>query len=355
MTAFNLDQYLSEAIELLIKDALRGTLKNPRETAFFVQYGLAAKKAAGLRRRAAEAGGHIPAFLIASITDRCNLNCAGCYSRAQTNREPAPELGREDWARVFKEACELGISAILLAGGEPLMRADVLEEATRHPSILFPVFTNGTMLKDTGLFEKHRHLFPVISIEGNEVTTDARRGAGVYTRVMQVMESLKSKDLPFGLSVTVTNKNIAQVTAEKAAAKAREMGCKAIVFVEYVPITGPELALDDAGRRMLAERAALLRERQDIIIISFPGDEKESGGCLAAGRGFFHINARGGAEPCPFSPYSDSSVKTLPLRDVLQSPLFTRLRETGALFKEHSGGCALFEQAAFVQALSGKN
>ena len=44
---------------------------------------------------------------------------------------------------------------------------------------------------------------------------------------------------------------------------------------------------------------------EDMIVVSFPGDEKSSGGCLAAGRGFFHINSHGGAEPCPFSPYSE--------------------------------------------------
>jgi MoaA/NifB/PqqE/SkfB family radical SAM enzyme len=89
-----------------------------------------------------------------------------------------------------------------------------------------------------------------------------------------------------------------------------------------------------------------------MIIISFPGDEKESGGCLAAGRGFFHINATGGAEPCPFSPYSDTSLRTTSLKAVLNSPLFTRLREEGALDAEHTGGCALFAQAEYVERIA---
>jgi MoaA/NifB/PqqE/SkfB family radical SAM enzyme len=80
-----------------------------------------------------------------------------------------------------------------------------------------------------------------------------------------------------------------------------------------------------------------------MILVSFPGDEKESGGCLAAGRGFFHINAYGGAEPCPFSPHSGANLKTATLMQALQSPLFLSLREGDILRKEHSGGCALFE------------
>ena len=90
-----------------------------------------------------------------------------------------------------------------------------------------------------------------------------------------------------------------------------------------------------------------------MVFISFPGDEKSSGGCLAAGRGFFHINAFGGAEPCPFSPYSDTSLKNISLKDALNSPLFLKLRENGNLEKEHIGGCVLFEQEQEVKKLLG--
>ena len=88
-----------------------------------------------------------------------------------------------------------------------------------------------------------------------------------------------------------------------------------------------------------------------MVFISFPGDEKSSGGCLAAGRGFFHINSHGGAEPCPFSPYSDINVKNTSLRQALRSPLFTALREQNVLLEDHSGGCVLFERRETVEAL----
>ena len=57
----------------------------------------------------------------------------------------------------------------------------------------------------------------------------------------------------------------------------------------------------------------------DMIFVSFPGDEEMMGGCLASGRGFFHINANGGAEPCPFSPYSKLNLKTDSIETVLRS------------------------------------
>ena len=90
-----------------------------------------------------------------------------------------------------------------------------------------------------------------------------------------------------------------------------------------------------------------------MVYISFPGDEKSSGGCVAAGRGFFHINSHGGAEPCPFSPYSDVNVKDSSLREAIASPLFRALREEGLLSGEHEGGCVLYERRDKVEALAG--
>ena len=88
-----------------------------------------------------------------------------------------------------------------------------------------------------------------------------------------------------------------------------------------------------------------------MVYVSFPGDEKSSGGCVAAGRGFFHINSHGGAEPCPFSPYSDRNVRNTSLREALHSPLFTALRDGGVLMDDHEGGCVLYEKRQLVESL----
>ena len=87
------------------------------------------------------------------------------------------------------------------------------------------------------------------------------------------------------------------------------------------------------------------------MYVSFPGDEKSSGGCFAAGRGFFHINSHGGAEPCPFSPYSDINVRDTSLREAISSPLFTALRDGDILLDDHEGGCVLYQKKALVESL----
>lgn len=133
-----------------------------------------------------------------------------------------------------------------------------------------------------------------------------------------------------------------------------ERGCKLVVFVEFVPVTedGRELAPGEKERELLNDGIkCLCREYSEIVFVSFPGDEKSSGGCIAAGRGFFHINSHGGAEPCPFSPYSDINMRETSLRAAMKSRLFQALRDGNLLVDDHVGGCVLYEKREPVEEL----
>ena len=168
------------------------------------------------------------------------------------------------------------------------------------------------------------------------------------------MEQMKEHHLIFGASVTVTRENLVEVASAEFVNDLRSRGCRAIVYVEYVPVSEDSLSLAPGNeeRAYLDARLQSLRTaNEDMLFVFFPGDEKSSGGCLAAGRGFFHINAHGGAELCPFSPYSDINVKDTSLREALHSRLFTALRSGDMLTEEHTGGCVLFEQRRKVEAI----
>ena len=213
---FDLTAYLNQGAERLVHDILKATLRNPKETAFLRRYH-AAQPDMEKRRTALEAEGrHIPMFLIASITNACNLFCKGCYARAsgqcgQTCAEPLLDV--KQWGDIFSQAEQAGIPFILLAGGEPMMRPDVLRAAAEKKSILFPIFTNGTLIEGPllTLLDQHRNLVPVISLEGGEAATDRRRGNGTYRRAQAALHSLFEKRLLFGVSLTVTTENQPEV------------------------------------------------------------------------------------------------------------------------------------------------
>lgn len=358
MKDFELTSYLSSGVDKIVKDMLKVSLKYPQGRLSLMHYAAVQKKSKTLRMQSEKEGAHIPPFLIASITKQCNLHCKGCYAAACSSHPEKKELTDQEWGRIFSQAETLGVSFILLAGGEPLTRMDVLREAGNHRGLLFPVFTNGTMLNDDELelFFSNRNLLPILSIEGGRNITDARRGHGVYAKLLQAMDSFRKKGVLFGTSVTVTKENLKEVTSETFVTKLYGKGCKAVIYVEYVPVDQDtmDLAFDDADRRILDNHLMKLRIRQNqMMFLSFPGDEKSSGGCLAAGRGFFHINAYGGAEPCPFSAYSDTNVLHTGLQSALSSPLFLHLRTSGMLDAEHSGGCVLFQRDHLIRTYMG--
>ena len=359
MDNFDLQAYLTRGVERLVADSLRAALKNPKESAFLLRFAGAAKKASDKRGALEKEGLHVPPYLICSITSRCNLHCAGCYSRcegATVDAEPVRQLTAPDWDRIFGEAEELGLSYLLLAGGEPMLRGDVIEAAGTHPGLLFPIFTNGTFLDEhyLKLLDRCRNLIPVLSIEGGREATDARRGDGIYDLLLENMEKLTRRGILFGASVTVTTENLAEVFSEDFVASLTRRGCKLVVYVEYVPVGEDDSPLapgDPEREQFRADLARLRAAHPETVFVSFPGDEKSSGGCVAAGRGLFHINSHGGAEPCPFSPYSDVNVRETSLREALDSPLFHAIQAGGLLAEEHAGGCVLHQRRAEVEAL----
>ncbi len=360
---FNLQEYLANGVENITKNALNITIKNPRESIFLLKFSKHAKKATQIRQNYSKNNQNIPVFLIASITSNCNLHCNGCYSRANNacnDKTPYNQLTSDEWETIFKQAKEIGISFIVLAGGEPMIRADVIRKTTKYPEILFPIFTNGTMISDEylKLLDKNRNLVPVISLEGEKENTDTRRGKGVYELITNTMKMMKKENIIFGASLTFTKENLPQLISDEFINKLHDLGCKVIFFIEYVPISKENLTITptDKEREILNDKINILRKKyDDMLFMSFPGDEKTSGGCLAAGRGFFHINSHGGAEPCPASPYSDINVKDTSLLEALNSKLFTSLRNGDILLDDHEGGCVLFEHKEEVENMLKNN
>ena len=228
---FNIQEYLSAGADRIIKDAIHISIKNTKEMLFLLKFSKHAKKASKIREKYDKKGQNIPVFLIASITSSCNLHCTGCYSRANdacNDNTPLNQLSDVEWADIFNQAKDIGISFIVLAGGEPMLRKDVIVKASDYPEILFPIFTNGTMINDDylKLLDENRNLIPILSIEGDEEITDSRRGRGVYSQLISTMELMKNKNIIFGASLTFTKGNINKVLSNETVSRLHDLGCR---------------------------------------------------------------------------------------------------------------------------------
>ncbi len=336
------------------KQAMKVMVNNPSKIPFYIKAISNQNKALKLRNQHAERGLEVPPILIFSITSRCNLNCVGCYSKILHNSDDA-ELSMERYDSIFQEAEELGISVILLAGGEPLVRKEILSCAASHDSILFPVFTNGMLIDSeyADFFAKNPNLVPVLSLEGGHSETDQRRGEGVYQQVKTVSRLFNDRNTLWGSSITLNSESFDMVLSNDYVLELINSGCKLLFYVEYVPVqaNSEHLVLSDEQKSSFCARIEELRTNFPAMFIPLPGDENYYDGCLAAGRGFLHINPSGKVEPCPFAPFSDVNLRFNSIREALSSKLLQTIRENHSLLSEGKGGCALWANKDFVQSL----
>ena len=336
------------------RDLARISRHDPGLALHFVRTALKQREAAGRRRRAAEQGIQVPPLMILSVTRRCNLRCAGCFVHAQ-GRPAADELTVTELRTVLRDARDLGVSMVALAGGEPLTRPEIVELAAEFPELLFPLVTNGSLLDDAMLTKLKglRNVIPVISLEGFESQTDARRGGGVYEEALDAMARMQERRILFGTSIMITRRNFGLVTSRRFVRNLVDRGARLFFYVDYVPVkAGTEHLIPSQTQRGLEPfTMMLLRTEFPVLFVAAAASEAAFGGCMAAGEGFVHVSAEGDLEPCPFSPFSDTNLREVPLRVALQSRLLRNIRESGEHLSEADGGCALWAKRDWVQTM----
>lgn len=134
----------------------------------------------------------MPWILLFDPTSACNLHCKGCWAAEYGNRL---NLTYEEMDKLVTEGEELGIHWYMCTGGEPMCRKnDLLKLAAKHQSSVFHLFTNGTLIDDAFCEEvkKVGNMAFFLSVEGLDDATDSRRGEGVFQRVMNAMDIMKS-------------------------------------------------------------------------------------------------------------------------------------------------------------------
>lgn len=342
------------SIRGFFRDALRISRRDPGMAIFFVRAAAQQRQAAKRRRAWEERGVHVPPLMIISVTRSCNLRCAGCFVHAQ-GRTAGSQMSEAELRTVLGEARDLGVAMVALAGGEPLTRPEILDVAGDFPEMMFLLITNGSLVDAPVLdkLERVRNVIPVVSLEGFEDETDGRRGGGVYQRAVTAMEHMQERGLFFGTSVMITRPNFAVTTSRTFVRDLVERGCRLFFYVDYVPIQpGTEhLVPSKSQRGSEALTMTLLRREFPGLFLASSVSEQAFGGCMAAGRGFVHISAEGDLEPCPFSPFSDINLRTVPLREALRSRFLKSIRESDEHLSESGGGCALWKKREWLESL----
>jgi len=277
------------------------------------------------RELEAKLGHGVPWAILIDPTDRCNLRCKGCWAGEYTHKN---DLDYALLDRIITEGEELHIHFYVMSGGEPLVRKnDIVKLAKKHRDSVFHIFTNGTLIDET--FAKQcveaGNITFAISVDGFEESTDARRGAGVYGKLMHSVDILKEYGLFYGFSTTYHRNNVEEVCSDAYIDMLIQKGFRFGWYFTYIPV-GADSDLDfmatPAQRAYAYERIHEMRQTKPIFIADFWNDGEATDGCIAGGRRYFHINAAGEVEPCAFIHYANGNIHNMSVREALNTPLF---------------------------------
>lgn len=281
-----------------------------------------------LRENREKLGCNIPWVILMDPTSACNLKCKGCWAAEYGYKS---NLTLDEMRKLISEAKALGTHFFMFTGGEPLVRKDDLLTLVReNRDCIFLAFTNGTLVDEKFCedMKEAGNLALAISVEGTEETTDARRGKGVYAKVINAMQLLKKHQCLFGTSVCYTSQNYKAVTSDEFYDMEIENGARFAWYFHYMPIgsdADTNLLLTPEQREHVYRT---IREKRNsktgkpIFTVDFQNDGEFVGGCIAGGRNYFHVNSEGDVEPCVFIHYSDSNIREKTVLECLKSPLF---------------------------------
>jgi Fe-coproporphyrin III synthase len=155
--------------------------------------------------------------VIWNLVRRCNLTCLHCYSISADIDFPG-ELDTAEVVRVLGELKAARVPALILSGGEPLLRRDLFEIAARAKALGFYVAlsTNGTLIDEP--FEQRiagaGFDYVGISLDGLRETHDRfRRKAGAFDAALAGLRRCRDLGVKMGLRFTLTQDNAADLPA----------------------------------------------------------------------------------------------------------------------------------------------
>ena len=297
---------------------------------------------------------NIPWAILLDPTSACNLHCTGCWAAEYGHKL---NLALEDIDSIICQGKELGVHVYIYTGGEPLVRKhDLIKLCEMHPDCAFLCFTNSTLIDEDFCQEMIRvkNFVPAISAEGDEASTDSRRGEGTYRKIDEAMGLLKAHGLPFGVSCCYTSANASSIASEEYIDWLIDKGALFAWIFTYMPVgvDAPTSLMPSTEQRLaLYEFNKRVRAEKPIFTLDFQNDGEYVGGCIAGGRRYLHINAAGDVEPCLFIHYSNANIHEQSLLECLKSPIFMQYYENQPFNDNLMRPCPMLENPECIERM----
>ncbi|MCS6852945.1 MAG: radical SAM protein [Gemmataceae bacterium] len=311
-------------------------------------------------KRRLRRGEFFPPFLYVSIINSCNLRCQGCWVDVAAKQQT---ISLEAMNRLIAEAKAMGNVFFGIVGGEPFLHPQLFDILAAHPDCYFQVFTNGQFITEERAkrLRDLANVTPLISVEGNEIISDERRGRrGVLSKTLQGVENCVKHRVVTGVCTSLCQSNFTDLLTEKWLDRLIDLGVMYTWYHVYRPMgpdPHPELCLTPEQQLEVRRFVVEMRACKPIIIIDAYYDGEGRALCPAATGISHHINPWGGIEPCPIVQFTKESIHPeddpRPLRDKFLQSEF--LRDFRALARATTRGCIVLERPDLLKALVEKH
>jgi len=146
------------------------------------------------------------------LTQRCNLNCKGCYSHDEM-RNICCDLSYAQICDMLKKLKLWGMETIVISGGEPFLRKDIYDILKYIKETLLiqnvQVITNGTISENYKLNLLKKYVDELnVSINGFDENVVYVRDEGIFCTVIGNVERFKKAGINVKMIATTHKKNI---------------------------------------------------------------------------------------------------------------------------------------------------
>jgi MoaA/NifB/PqqE/SkfB family radical SAM enzyme len=308
-------------------------------------------------KRRLRKGEVFPPFLYISIINSCNLRCQGCWVDVSAKQQviDLPAMNK-----LINEAKAVGNVFFGIVGGEPFMHPQLIDILAAHPDCYFQVFTNGQFITEEKAkqLRKLGNVTPLISVEGNEIVSDERRGrAAVLSKTMMGIQNCLKEKVFTGVCTSLCQTNFDDLLNERWVDRLIEMGVMYTWFHVYRPMgphPEPELCLTPEQQFKARRFVVEMRAKKPIIIVDAYFDGEGKALCPAATGITHHINPWGGIEPCPIIQFATESIHSTEtdqrsLREKFRQSKF--LHDFRELALDTTRGCIVLERPDLLKQL----
>lgn len=277
------------------------------------------------------------------VTQRCNLNCTGCYSRSAL-RNTLDDPTTEQLKHAIAELAKDGTQRLIISGGEPFLRDDLsaLAAYAKMLGIAFvAILTNGT-ITDDAVLAKLSSSVDVISVSFDGSTSSAVphvRHEQLFSVLVDTVKQIQHAGIAAHILPTLHSLNIDEIPVYGKLAQ--KLGCS----LSFSMLTGPadklgELALNDEQLTRLGHLAA-----KGEIGLDNDGPFDATAGLQAkkncgAGVTELSVDADGSVYPCHMLQFSQLRMGNLfsgTIEDALASKV---AKQFAALHVDSLTGCS---------------